>query len=465
MKWLFRPSLVRRVALSLLLAFTLAWVALIVYLYMDFSLTQDTDSSVLRAGRQLNTALAGEAREDVAVAVMETMTKLINELRRQEGDLPGSVIFRLEDHAGRVLYTSPEIAGIALQGEPDKMVDVVTGGQRYWLYEGSSARWRVWLGEPYSGVPWLIGFIGRSIFLPFLIALPFVLAPVWIAAAQGIKPLRTLGERIQLRSAEDLSPLGFDPKYVELKPLVGALEGLLAQLRGKVERERTFVNDAAHELRTPLAVIGAQAHVLSRSTDPAERQEAAQHLAHAIARGSHLIQQLLELATMDGSTHPEVQRIDIAELTRRHLAQATGEASGRGLELVLESPDSLFFSVPVPLYESVLRNLLDNAVKYVDEGGQIVLRLRFDGGLLTLTVVDSGPGIPAEEHTLVFDRFHRVSGTLAQGTGLGLSIARQACQRMGGTIVLMPNPAGRGCAFVVAIPEPHALESVNETRG
>ncbi|WP_432726578.1 sensor histidine kinase [Variovorax sp. W6] len=452
MMWLFRRSLVRRVALSLLLAFSLAWVALVVYMFVSFSMSMNTDSNVVRAGREINAALAVIENEDVAAGVLDGTGRIINELRRQEGGLPGNVVFQLKTREGRLLYVSPEVEGLALRGENDKMVDVTLGGQRYWLYEGSSARWQVWLGEPHSGIPWLIGFFGSSLFLPFLIAFPFVLAPVWIAAAQGIKPLRQLGERIKLRSAEDLSPLGFDPKYAELEPLVKALEGLLAQLRGKVERERSFVNDAAHELRTPLAVIGAQAHVLSRSTDPQERQEAAQHLAHAIARGSHLIQQLLELATMDGGERPETQFIDVAELTRRHLAQAARDADLRRLELMLESTDSLVFELPVPLFESVLRNLLDNAVKYVETGGQVVVTLRREAQGLVLSVVDSGPGIPPQEHELVFERFHRGSATVAQGTGLGLSIARQACQRMGGTIGLAPAPGGRGCAFTVVIP-------------
>jgi len=460
MKWLFQRSLVRRVALSLLLAFTLAWAALVAYMYLDFRRTMDTDSGVVRAGRELNSALTKVKRDEVAVAVMDTMSNMINELRRGEGNLPGRVVFLLKDTEGKLIYVSPEIAGLAVRGDPEKMVDVKLGNQRYWLYEGRNARWQVWVGEPHSGIPWLLGFIGSSLVVPFLIAFPFVLGPVWIAAAQGIKPLRALGERIQSRSAEDLSPLGFNPKYAELKPLVKALEDLLAQLRGKVDRERSFVNDAAHELRTPLAVIGAQAHVLSRSTDPAERQEAAQHLEHAIARGSHLIQQLLELATMDGSARPEVQRVDVAELTRRHLAQAAKDAASRQLELILESPDSVGFSLPVPLYESVLRNLLDNAVKYVDEGGHVVVTLGLAGGVLTLSVVDSGPGIPQEEHALVFDRFHRVSGTSAQGTGLGLSIARQACQRMGGAIELTQNPTGRGCAFTVSIRSQLTLDSL-----
>ncbi|WP_418128993.1 ATP-binding protein [Variovorax sp. 375MFSha3.1] len=465
MMWLLRRSLVRRVALSVLIAFSLAWGALVIYMFMSFSMNMNTDSSVARAGREINTALAGIESDEVAAGVMDAMGRIINELRRLEGDLPGNVVFQLKNHEGRLLYVSPEVEGLVLSGEHDKMVDVTLGGQRYWLYEGSSERWRVWLGEPHSGIPWLIGLFGSSLFLPFLIAFPFVLAPVWIAAAQGIKPLRQLGERIKLRSAEDLSPLGFDPKYAELEPLLKALEGLLAQLRGKVERERSFVNDAAHELRTPLAVIGAQAHVLSRSTDPQERQEAAQHLAHAIARGSHLIQQLLELATMDGAERPETQFVDVAELTRRHLAQAARDADQRRLELMLESSDSLVFELPVPLFESVLRNLLDNAVKYVEAGGQVVVTLRREAQGLVLSVVDSGPGIPVEEHELVFERFHRGSATLAQGTGLGLSIARQACQRMGGTIGLAQAPGGRGCAFTVFIPggQPAAVAAATAT--
>jgi signal transduction histidine kinase len=452
MKWLFRRSLVRRVALSLLIAFTLAWLAVVVYLYVSFRLTMHTDSGVVLLGRELNITLADVEREDVAVATVKALSRQINAMRASEAELPGEVAFMLQDHDGKLLYASPQIAGHALHGEPGRMVDVVLKGQRYWLYEGRSARWTVWVAEPNGGLSWVLMFIGSSLFMPFLIAFPFVLAPVWIAAAQGLKPLRVLGERIDTRSAEDLSPLGFEPRYAELVPLVKALEGLLAQLRGKVERERSFVNDAAHELRTPLAVIGAQAHVLARSNDPREREEAAQHLTHAIARGSHLIQQLLELATMDGGEHPQTQRIDVAELMRRHLAQASKDADTRQLELVLESPDSLLFDLPVPLFESVLRNLLDNAVKYVEVCGQVVVTLRHAEGALVLSVVDSGPGIAEADRALVFERFHRGADASTQGTGLGLAIVRQACQRMGGSIELAQSPGGRGCAFTAVIP-------------
>ncbi len=452
MNWLLRRSLVRRVALSLLLAFTLAWLAVGVHLHVCFRLTMHTDSGVVRVGRELNTTLAEIQREDVAAAVIDALARQINAMRVAEADLPGDVVFMLRNREGKLLYESPGIAGRTLRGEPDRMVDAVVENQRYWLYEGRSERWTVWVAEPNGGLSWVLMFIGSSIFMPFLIAFPFVLAPVWIAAAQGLKPLRVLGERIDTRSAEDLSPLGFEPRHAELVPLVKAIEGLLAQLRGKVERERSFVNDAAHELRTPLAVIGAQAHVLARSSDPREREEAARHLTHAIARGSHLIQQLLELATMDGGERPAVQRIDVAELMRHHLAQASKDADARRLELVLESPDSLAFDLPVPLFESVLRNLLDNALKYVDAGGQIVVTLRQSADGLLLSVVDNGPGIPREEHALVFERFHRGAGTSTQGTGLGLAIARQACQRMGGTVELAHGPGGRGCAFTVLVP-------------
>ena len=132
---------------------------------------------------------------------------------------------------------------------------------------------------------------------------------------------------------------------------------------------------------------------------------------------------------------------------------------------MLESSDSLVFELPVPLFESVLRNLLDNAVKYVEAGGQVVVTLRREAQGLVLSVVDSGPGIPVEEHELVFERFHRGSATLAQGTGLGLSIARQACQRMGGTIGLAQAPGGRGCAFTVFIPggQPAAVAAATAT--
>jgi len=450
-----QPTLVRRIVAALLLAFVLAWCAVATYTYLGMRAGLQTNAGLQQVGRGLLSALAEIRRDELAANAVQITALQFNAARRQGGELPGNLLFQLRASDGRELFASPEIAGANLQGSPDHVVDTRLNDRAYWLFAGQSGqggRWQLWMAEPQVGTPWVLQWVFDSLALPFLVAFPFALIPVWIAAARGLRPLRRLGQSIAQRRAGDLSPLGVVPRYAELTPLVTALDALLLQLRGKVARERSFVHDAAHELRTPLAVISAQAHVMSRSNDPREREEAGVQLQQAVARGSHLVQQLLELATLDAATAASAQVVDVADLTRQHLAQAMPQAAGLGVELILEAPDSLKLALPVALYESVLRNLLDNAVKYAGGAGEVSLTLAvLDDGALRLTVADRGPGIPAHEQALVFERFYRGADASASGTGLGLAIVHQACLRLGGSIALHERSGG-GCLFVATLP-------------
>lgn len=455
MNALFRPTLVRRIVVALLLAFALAWCAVAAYTYLGFRAGLQTNAGLQQVGRSLLKALAEIRRDELAANAVQVTAQQFNEARRLGAELPGDLLFQLRGSQGRVLFASPEIAAETLQGRPDHVVDAQLNGQPFWMFAGQSERWQLWIVEPQVDTPWVLRWVFDSLALPFLVAFPFALIPVWIAAARGVRPLRLLGRSIAQRPAGDLSPLGVTPPYAELTPLVTVLEAMLLQLRGKVARERSFVHDAAHELRTPFAVISAQAHVMARATDPHERQEAALHLQQAVARGSRLVQQLLELATMDAAVSEPAQSVaqwvDVADLTRQHLAQLMRHATGRGVELILDAPDSLMLALPVALYESVLRNLLDNAVKYSGVAGEVTLILAVHDDALRLTVADRGPGIPAPEQALVFERFYRGADASAPGTGLGLAIVRQACLRMGGEIALHERSGG-GCLFVATMP-------------
>lgn len=451
MSTLFRPTLVRRIVASLLLAFALAWCAVAVYTYLGFRAGLQTNAGLQQLGRGLLDALSDIDRHELAANAAQVTARQFNAARRQGGELPGDLLFQLRTSDGREIFASPEITGAVLHGQPEHVVDATLNGQAYWLFAGQSGRWQLWVAEPQVGTQWVLRWVFDSLALPFLVAFPFVLIPVWIAAARGLGPLRSLGRSIAQRRTGDLSPLGVAPRYAELTPLVTALDAMLLQLRGTVARERSFVHDAAHELRTPLAVISAQAHVVSRTVDPHEREQATLNLQQAVARGSHLVQQLLELATLDGAANAPAQVVDVADLTRQHLAQAMSPATGANVELILEAPDSLTLALPVNLYESVLRNLLDNAVKYAGGAGEVTLTLVLLDGALRLMVADRGPGIPANEHALVFERFYRRTDASASGTGLGLAIVRQACLRIGGSIALH-DCGGGGCLFVATMP-------------
>jgi signal transduction histidine kinase len=241
-------------------------------------------------------------------------------------------------------------------------------------------------------------------------------------------------------------------RHRELQPLSDALEDLLAQLRQKLDRERQFVQDAAHEIRTPLAVVGTQAHVLAHAPEAAERERALALLNQAIARASHLAQQLLVLATLDGEARTAPRKVDVAQAVRELLAQVAPLALGRGIELSLDAPEQLWAELDEAAFASIVANLVDNAIRYGRDGGSIAASLREAHGMLELQVRDDGPGIAPAEREHVFERFYRVPGSERPGSGLGLAIVQQAAARMGGGVELTEGLAGRGVGFRVRLP-------------
>jgi signal transduction histidine kinase len=188
-----------------------------------------------------------------------------------------------------------------------------------------------------------------------------------------------------------------------------------------------------------MAVIAAQAHVLNAAESAGERAHAAAAMDGALARASHLSGQLLALAALDERRATQAQAMDLAELVQQTLAQATATAEARGLDLSLDAPEHLDATVDVGAFQSVLQNLVDNALNYVPSGGRVEVLLAAEGSGWRLRVADDGPGIPPEEQAHVFERFVRGRGAQAEGTGLGLAIVRQAVQRLGGSVALQPG--------------------------
>jgi len=267
----------------------------------------------------------------------------------------------------------------------------------------------------------------------------------------GLRPLQKLSSLIAARAPGDLAPLDFEARHAELQPLAGALEHMLAQVRLKLAREHGFVQDAAHELRTPMAVISTQAHVLAQSGDAGQRALAAQRMQHAIARASHLVGQLLDLAEVDNRQTAAASEIDLAQFLRSELATMVPAAEARSIELSLDAPDVARARLDIRAFQSILHNLVNNALAYVHERGQVRVELQQQAGALRLSVADDGPGIPPEQHELVFERFYRGKTHDQPGAGLGLAIVRQAAARLRGSVALGAGIDGKGCRFDVTL--------------
>jgi signal transduction histidine kinase len=448
---LMQPTLARRLVLTLLAAFGVVWIVLIAYYYSQEAGQTAIDRQASARGEIVTAALAKIDNAQQARAAIAIYSDFFNSGLRHAG-VPGYFLMQLEDRQGARLFMSPEGGAASLHGVAGKFTDHAVNGVRYHVFRGDTAQWTVLIGEPQLDDGWLLARLGSNLGMSILIAFPFVLLPAWFAVARGLRPLRRLSDAISARGPDDLAPLGFDARYAELKPVAAALDHLLSKLRVKIAREHAFVQDAAHELRTPMAVIAAQVHVLEKASGPDERRVAGQQAERAIARASHLVQQLLDLARIDSAGAGTADAVDVAQLVRQEMAAAAPDAIARGIDLSLEAPDTLPYPLEAHTFQSIVQNLLSNAMRYVPQGGRVEVELVARDGMLALAVSDDGPGIAEGERALVFERFYRVAGNEASGSGLGLAIVSQAVARLRGTVRIETGLDGRGCKFIVELP-------------
>ena len=448
-----RPSLARRVVAALLVAFTLVWVALVVVDFWDFKRISESRKAQRLAVSALVASLdfADEARAVLVVQATETQYSL---LRRESLPLPrDEVLFQLARLDGSVVYASKGLGGATLSIAESEHPSWTGNGQTYWMATQTTPHWRVTLLEPSLPDAEAVYLIARGLVQSMLIAFPLVLLPLWLAVRRGLRPLRELVQRVRKRAPSDFSPLALDLRYAELQPLEAAFNDLLAQARNSIHSERGFVQDAAHELRTPLAVMAAQAHLLVSTTDPALQKVARAELERAIQRASHLVHQLLTLARLESQPPQNRQTLDLVEWLQAQLARAQPVALARRIDLGMESPETLVVRVDAQWLQSVLENLLNNALAYVPEGGRVTLTLKEKGVDVLLLVADDGPGIPPEERARLLQRFQRGREVQTSGTGLGLAIAMQAASLLGGGLQMVEGLDGRGIGFLVLWPK------------
>ncbi len=285
-------------------------------------------------------------------------------------------------------------------------------------------------------------------------SLPLLLVPAWLIVGIGLRPLRSIAQAIEQRSDADLTPLA-DSKYRELSPLVSAINHLMARLRQRVEHEREFLTDAAHELKTPLAAIQLNAHLLQNptATSGAQRHaEVSAGLREGVARATHLVHQLLALerarAEPDAAPPPSTA---LDAVVRDRLAMAAPLALQRDIDIEFHADADCVRPVHLESMAALLDNLISNAIKYTPASGRIQVRLQCLAPQpgCRLTIADEGPGIAPHLRQKVFERFYRIPGQEATGSGLGLAIAERAALRNEARISLSEGPDGLGLVATV----------------
>lgn len=268
-----------------------------------------------------------------------------------------------------------------------------------------------------------------QVLLPLLALIPLLGVLIGWIVLRSLRPLHALSTEVERRAATDLRPLRAPDLPDEVRPLVHATNGLLARLETAMARQKQFVADAAHELRTPLGALQLQAEMLEAAVDAPERARRSAALRAGIARLSGLVSQLLTMARLDAAESSPPEVLDLLESIKAVIADFYPLAESRAINLGFTESES----IRIRGYDGGLRalfaNLIDNALRYTPVGGRVDVAVRRHEGAALVSVTDNGPGIPLDQLEHVFDRFYRIDAGQACGHGLGLAIARAAAEQ------------------------------------
>lgn len=301
---------------------------------------------------------------------------------------------------------------------------------------------------------------------PLLLLAPLLALAAWWLAIITLRPLQRMATEVHARDAGSLQPIPLTGLPDEITPLAQALNDLLARLASAWQMQRSFVADAAHELRSPLTALKLQLHLLRNAHQGPQRETAQEDLAQGIERASRLVEQLLLLARNEPDAPAQaMQALDLDELVRREIASLAPLARLKRSDLELLSDGPLQIQGHPPSLASLVRNLVENAIQHSPAGARVQVQLgsaEAPGGTMapTLVVEDSGPGIPAQERERAFDRFYRRAGTDVPGSGLGLAIVRAVAERHQAKVSLDASALG-GLRVTVRFGGPTATHSTS----
>lgn len=435
---------------------------------------------------QSSRLLAGMVSRERGDPTLETMQSALDraavfrnsdddgeEAQRLGHKYESKLVFVVFDREGRALLHSASAplaaldpktladaaAAVGSGDEPGESLEGVTPG--YHDARLSGEQWRLFLLHDDADSLWVLvgeradvrGELAASIalqsLLPDLVGLPLVALLVWLAIGWGLRPLQQMVRMLHARDPDNLAPLLLAPVPDELAPVVASLNRLLLQVTELLDREKRFVAYAAHELRTPLAVLRLQAHNAVQAAEPEDRNDALRQLDRGVARATRVVEQLLTLARLEpGSMALSMKQEDLLGLTRNQLAELIPLALERGQEVTLDADESADFRIAVDraCFSVLLQNLVGNAVRHTPDRGCIRVCLEAHGNAVELCVQDSGPGVPTELRASVFERFFRHGS--GQGAGLGLSIAARIAELHRASIGLRDSPLGGLEVFV-----------------
>ena len=362
-------------------------------------------------------------------------------------------------HEGLLVMRSANAGLTPMSSKASGFATVRLSGDAEWRVfstRGTESDVQVFVGEQTSSRSSILWAVLSGVFLPLVFALPLLALVGWWAVQQGLAPLRQLSQLLGQRSAQALEPVVLADTPTELQPTVQALNALFERIDHMVVSERRFTADAAHELRTPIAGIRAQAQVaMGAGDDEAQRQHALQSTLAGCDRATRLVEQLLTLARLEAQPEASIlATVDLSAVTRQVAANLAPTALARHQTLELDASSACPVAGNDMLTAVLVRNLLDNALRYSPDQAQILVSVTMTSGQPTLCVQDSGPGMTPQDLARLGERFFRVLGHSQPGSGLGWSIVQRIGSVFGAQVQVSRSELLGGLMVTVHWPAP-----------
>lgn len=365
-------------------------------------------------------------------------------------------IFQVWSPSGKLLIHSHSNINIILENIPEGFSDIEINNNDWRIYSGvdSYSHNKIIVGELYEIRNQLADLITRNNAYILLVTYPIYGILIWLIVGFSLRSVNRMTSEISNRASTYLEPVDDTNTPIEIKPLVAELNSLFIRLRLAFDRNKRFAGDAAHELRTPLAAIKTQVQVALKANNEPDRLQALAKVVQGVDRSSHVVAQLLTLSRLGQEEElNDIHPVDLYKLTVEMLTFLVPIALEKQIEIELSPPPARTVILGNDTALGILiRNIVDNAIRYTPENGSVTVTILNDHSHIILRVEDSGPGIPIELRERVFERFYRVLGTNASGSGLGLAIVSQIADLHHADIALNTPSNGIGLQFDVIFP-------------
>ncbi|MEQ1584127.1 MAG: ATP-binding protein [Candidatus Nitrotoga sp.] len=436
-----RTSLKQRLLILALTAITLVWLGATAFTYHN-------------AREEFDEVLDAHLAQAAALLVVQSSHDL-DELETEHAPLlhkyARRVAFQVWDKGHQLRLHSANAPQQPLANEERGFSDHTIDGHRWRVFStwNESAEYLIQVAERADVRDELARGIAGNMLKPLFISLPLLALLLWIAVARGLRPLDKLTREVEQRAPDNLAALDASSAPREVVPLIERLNRLFTRIEASMQKERRFTADAAHELRTPVAAIKAQAQVARAASSEAERNHALDNAILGCDRAAHLIEQLLTLARIDTLGNDVTEACQLRVIAAEVIAAIAPAALSQHVRLELTEGAEVEVRCNPVLLRILLRNLIDNAVRHTQPETSVWVSITHQQGLACLSVNDNGPGIPEAELARVSERFYRPIGTSASGSGLGLSIVNRIAEIHGASLRIAPQISGAGLSVTV----------------